>query len=37
MIHAIVGVVALGCVVAGFGIGIILLLQPLIKNRKRGR
>lgn len=37
MIHAIVGAIAGGFVVAGFVIGIILLLEPLTKNRKRGR
>jgi hypothetical protein len=35
MIHAIVGAIAMGFVVAGFGIGIILLL-PSRKSR-RGR
>jgi len=37
MIHAIVGAIAMGFVVAGFGIGIILLLEPLRKNKRRGR
>jgi hypothetical protein len=37
MIHAIVGAIAMGCVVAGFGIGIILLLEPARKSRRRGR
>jgi hypothetical protein len=36
MIHAIVGAIAMGCVVAGFGIGIVLLLEPSRKS-KRGR
>jgi hypothetical protein len=36
MIHAIVGTIAMGCVVAGFGIGIILLLEPS-RKRRRGR
>jgi hypothetical protein len=36
MIHAIVGAIAMGCVVGGFVVGIILLLEPLTK-RKRGR
>ena len=37
MIHAIVGAVAGGCVVGGLVVGIVLLLEPLTKNRKRGR
>jgi hypothetical protein len=36
MIHAIVGAIAMGCVVAGFVIGIVLLLEPAAKKR-RGR
>jgi hypothetical protein len=35
MIHAIVGAIAMGCVVAGFGIGIVLLLEPSRKSRRR--
>ena len=34
MIHAIVGAVAGGCVVGGLVVGIVLLLEPLGKNRK---
>ena len=36
MIHAIVGTIAAGCVVGGLVVGIILLLEPLVKTR-RGR
>jgi hypothetical protein len=36
MIHLLVGAIAMGFVVAGFGIGIILLLEPSRKSR-RGR
>jgi hypothetical protein len=34
MIHAIVGAIALSCVVAGFTLGAILIIESIIKHRK---
>ena len=34
MIHVIVGSIALGLVLGGFIVGIVLLLEPLIKRKK---
>jgi hypothetical protein len=35
MIHAIVGVIAAGCVLAGFIIGSVLIIESIIKSGKR--
>ena len=38
MIHAIVGVIAAGCVLAGFIIGFVLIIESITKSgKKRGR
>jgi hypothetical protein len=34
MIHAIVGVIALSCVTAGFTLGAILIIESIIKHHK---
>jgi hypothetical protein len=34
MAHFIVGLIALSCVTAGFTLGIILIIENIIKNRK---
>ena len=35
MIHAIVGVIAAGCVLAGFIIGFVLIIESITKSGKK--
>jgi hypothetical protein len=37
MVHAIVGAIAMGCVLGGFMIGFGLIFENLMKTKKNGR
>lgn len=37
MAHFIVGLIVLMCVTAGFTLGIILIVETIIKNRKKNK